>query len=134
MNELFKLGNHFICEFSGCDQARLGDNDYIQTSFINAARENELTIVGQGGYAFAPHGFTYYLLLAESHASIHVWPEYGYAAVDLFTCNLEIDVQQFADSLKEAFMAEYVTVSLQERGCPISHIPEPVVSDEGRSQ
>jgi S-adenosylmethionine decarboxylase len=133
VDQLLKLGNHFICEFSGCDQARLHDNDYVKSAFLHAAQENHLTIVAQSGYAFAPHGFTYYLLLAESHASIHVWPEYAYAAVDLFTCNLEIDAQQFVDTLKQAFDASEVTIKLHERGCPRTLIPQPAMSDEGHA-
>jgi S-adenosylmethionine decarboxylase len=123
VDQLLKLGNHFICEFSGCDQSRLFENAYVQTSFVQAAQENHLTIVGQGGFAFVPHGFTYYLLLAESHASIHVWPEYAYAAVDLFTCNLEIDATHFVETLKEALGASEVNLKLIERACPVANIP-----------
>ena len=124
MSELFKLGNHFIIEFSGCNQELLFDNEYVRSKFVQSARESRLSIVGEGGFTFNPHGFTYYLLLAESHASIHVWPEYAYCAVDLFTCNLELDGDHFVSSLKEALGAQTVATELIERGCPVKSWPE----------
>lgn len=118
MNDLLQLGNHFICEFSGCDQEYVYNNDYIREVILGAARESRLTVVGEGSFAFNPHGFTYYLLLAESHASIHVWPEYAYCAVDLFTCNLETDVKDFVEPLARSLRASEVKVQTIVRGCP----------------
>lgn len=123
MSEIFRLGSHFIIELSGCDPDRLFDNEYVRSAFLQSARDSNLSIVEHGGFAFEPHGFTFYLLLAESHASIHVWPEYAYCAVDLFTCNLEMGAEDFTRALGEAFGAEYVTVQLIERGCRPETLP-----------
>jgi S-adenosylmethionine decarboxylase len=123
MDDLVKLGHHYICEFVRCDQARLLDNDFIQREFYRTAKDSGLSIVGEGSYTFSPHGFTCVLLLAESHASIHVWPEYAYCAVDLFTCNLHLDGDTFASALKEVLRAEEVMISVVDRGCPVQGIP-----------
>jgi S-adenosylmethionine decarboxylase len=57
-------------------------------------------------YKFSPHGFTCFLLLAESHASLHAWPEHGYCAIDLFTCALDTDLLPFIRMIKDALDAE----------------------------
>ena len=42
---------------------------------------------------FPVHGVTGVAIISESHVAVHTWPEYGYAAVDIFTCNLDVDMQ-----------------------------------------
>src|SRR5690606_26952534 len=83
-------------------------------------------IIGDGQFEFAPHGFTYYLLLAESHASIHVWPEHSFCAIDLFTCNLDIDVQPFFSSLRQAFGATSNTFQVFDRGFEVPNAQQTV--------
>jgi S-adenosylmethionine decarboxylase len=124
MDELVKLGHHYICEFAACDQARLLDNDFIRREFFQTAKDSGLSIVGEGSHNFSPHGFTCVLILAESHASIHVWPEYAYCAVDLFTCNLHMDADGFVNALKKVLGAQEVTTSLMDRGCPVQSVPD----------
>ncbi|MBE0697478.1 MAG: adenosylmethionine decarboxylase [Anaerolineaceae bacterium] len=99
MDGQLKLGEHYICDFSNCDQALLLDGDRARDLFTQAVRDSGLTIVSEGFYRFSPHGFTCFLLLAESHASLHAWPEHGYCAVDLFTCNLHMNIQPLIDEL-----------------------------------
>jgi S-adenosylmethionine decarboxylase len=95
-----KLGEHFICDFSDCNQELLLDGDRARDLFTQAVRDSGLTIVSEGFYKFSPHGFTCFLLLAESHASLHAWPEYNYCAVDLFTCNLHMDINPLVQELQ----------------------------------
>jgi S-adenosylmethionine decarboxylase len=99
LNGQIKLGDHFICDFSDCDQELLLNGDHARMLFTQAVRDSGLTIVSEGFYKFSPHGFTCFLLLAESHASLHAWPEYGYCAVDLFTCNLDMDIRPLVNQL-----------------------------------
>lgn len=73
------------------------------TLFTQAVRMSGLTIVDEGYYEFSPHGFTCFLLLAESHASLHAWPEYNYCAIDLFTCNVQLDTRPLINMLKDLF-------------------------------
>ena len=80
------LGTHLIIELSGCDQRILGDVEQIRGAMVMAAVEAGATIVGQSFHKFSPGGVTGIVALAESHLSIHTWPEHGYAAADIFTC------------------------------------------------
>ena len=92
MNTQMQLGDHLIIDLSGCNREQLLNGDASRDLFFNTVRAAGLTIVSEGFYKFSPHGFTCFLLLAESHASLHAWPEYGYCAIDLFTCNVGLDL------------------------------------------
>ena len=108
--EFFKLGEHYICDLSGCDPALLFDSQRARALFTQAVRKSGLTIVDEGFYEFSPHGFTCFLLLAESHASLHAWPEFGYCAIDLFTCNLDLDTRPLVNTLKDMFGSQHASV------------------------
>lgn len=105
MNTSLHLGEHLIFDLSGCNQEILFDSDRSYALFSNAVRESGLTVVDEGFFKFSPHGFTCFLLLSESHASVHAWPEYGYLAIDLFTCNLGKDLTPLLERLKADFGA-----------------------------
>lgn len=115
MNGQLKLGEHYICDLSNCDQERLMDARRSRDLFYQAVFESGLTIVSEGYYEFSPHGFTCFLLLAESHASLHAWPEHGYCAIDLFTCNLDLDIQPLINRLQVMFGAADISVRKIER-------------------
>ena len=98
-----KLGEHFIYDLSDCDPTLLFDSEQARRLFTQVVRNSGLSIVGEGFFQFSPHGFTCYLLLEESHASLHAWPEYGYCAIDVFTCNLNLDLSPLFNTLKDLF-------------------------------
>ena len=106
MNATLKLGEHFIFDLSDCNHEILMDGEKSYSLFAQAVRESGLTVVDEGFYKFSPHGFTCFLLLSESHASLHAWPEYGYCAIDLFTCALGKDMMPLLLRLKQAFGAD----------------------------
>jgi len=106
VNATLKLGEHFIFDLSDCSHEILMDSEKSYSLFAQAVRESGLTVVDEGFYKFSPHGFTCFLLLAESHASLHAWPEYGYCAIDLFTCAIGMDMMPLLQRLKEAFGAD----------------------------
>ena len=106
MNATLKLGEHYIFDLSDCNHEILMDGELSYSLFAQAVRESGLTVVDEGFYKFSPHGFTCFLLLAESHASLHAWPEYGYCAIDLFTCAIGMDMMPLLQRLKEAFGAD----------------------------
>ncbi|MFC2052825.1 adenosylmethionine decarboxylase [Chloroflexota bacterium] len=112
-----RLGRHFICEFSGCKESILSNNSFIRDTFREAARGAGLSILSSGHAEFSPQGYSFYLLLEESHASIHVWPELCYVATDLYTCNLHIDANGFFKSLQKAYGAIHASIQVTERGC-----------------
>lgn len=109
-NDLLQLGEHYICDLSGCDTALLFDPKRAMALFTQAVRKSGLTIVDEGYYEFSPHGFTCFLLLAESHASLHAWPEYHYCAIDLFTCNVQLDTRPLINMLKDLFGCRHAAI------------------------
>lgn len=79
-------GLHLLAEYFGCDSRVLGDLEQIEVILRHAAVEAGATVVGAVFHRFSPQGISGVVLIAESHLSIHTWPEAGYAAVDFFTC------------------------------------------------
>jgi S-adenosylmethionine decarboxylase len=93
-------GRHLILDLYNCDQALLDDYEELERLLevaLNMAGANILRIFGE---KFQPQGVTLLALLAESHASIHTWPELGYAAVDLYTCGDTTKTDKAANFLK----------------------------------
>ena len=80
------VGKHCILELYGCDSVRLNDEAFLRDTITTAAQRAGATLLHLITHAFDPQGVTGLALLAESHISIHTWPESGYAAVDVFTC------------------------------------------------
>ena len=80
------VGKHCILELYDCDPARLDDEAFLRDTITSAAKRAGATLLNLITHRFQPQGVTGLALLAESHISIHTWPESGYAAVDVFTC------------------------------------------------
>jgi len=80
------VGAHILADFWGCDYTRLNDAGELRRALHRAAEVAKMTVLGEEWHQFSPCGLTGMLLLAESHISIHTYPESGYAAVDIFTC------------------------------------------------
>jgi S-adenosylmethionine decarboxylase len=80
------VGKHCILELYECDSSRLDDEAFLRDTITTAAKRAGATLLNLITHRFEPQGVTGLALLAESHISIHTWPESGYAAVDVFTC------------------------------------------------
>ncbi|MBN2193401.1 MAG: adenosylmethionine decarboxylase [Polyangiaceae bacterium] len=80
------LGRHLILEYYQCAPDLLDDISRLSTLMRAAATSVGATVVGEAFHAYEPQGVSGTLLIAESHLSLHTWPEAGYVAVDLFTC------------------------------------------------
>ena len=119
MNATMKLGEHYICDLSNCNLQLLMDGERVHALFSQAVRESGLTVVDEGFYKFSPHGFTCFLLLAESHASLHAWPEYGYCAIDLFTCAIGKDLFPLIQHIKSVLGADNFSVRKLDRDADI---------------
>ena len=93
-------GRHLILDLYDCDPDILDDYGELQRlleASLVMAKANILRIIGE---KFKPQGVTLLALLAESHASIHTWPEIGYAAIDLYTCGDTTQTHKAAEFLK----------------------------------
>lgn len=119
---MMKLGEHYICDLSNCSRDILLDSERAYQLFAQAVRDSGLTVVDEGLYKFSPHGFTGFLLLAESHASLHAWPEYGYCAIDLFTCAIGKDLVPLIERIRDAFGADKYTLRKLDRDAEIKKV------------
>ncbi len=112
------LGQHILVDLYRCDAELLNDVAYIEEHLKQAAHAAGATIVGSTFHRFSPHGITGVLAIQESHLAIHTWPEYGFAAVDLFTCGEGIDPWRAYESIKTALRAVHGTAVEMRRGQP----------------
>ncbi len=88
------LGRHLLLEYKDCNEEVLDGVDFLQHCLNDAAVACGATVVGQSFYHFSPYGVSGVVNIAESHISIHTWPEYKYAAVDIFTCGDRVEPEK----------------------------------------
>ncbi|MDZ4723253.1 MAG: adenosylmethionine decarboxylase [candidate division Zixibacteria bacterium] len=112
------LGRHLIVEFVDCDREILDDSPALEEFMNEAVRRSGATIVRSVFHRYNPHGVSGVVVIAESHLSIHSWPEYGYAAVDFFTCGESVDPYKAFEYMRSALKAGNVTVTDLKRGIP----------------
>lgn len=110
-----KLGVHLVAELYTRDPEILNDEEKIKNSLVDSAVEGNMTVIDVSSHKFSPHGVTSLVLLAESHISIHTWPEHGYAAVDIFACG-KGDSEKSLEKLKELLDVKEIKVLKIERG------------------
>ncbi|HOO32492.1 MAG TPA: adenosylmethionine decarboxylase [Thermotogota bacterium] len=110
------LGKHLLAEFYDCDQAVLDDVSFVESEMNSAAIISGATVVKSGFHRFLPHGVSGVVIVSESHLTIHTWPEYGYAAVDVFTCGDHVDPWKAFDHLKRVFNAQRTVTDEFKRG------------------
>lgn len=109
------LGHHIIVEYMGCEPSLMNDVSNIERDMVAAAQEAGATVINSTFHHFSPYGVSGVVVIQESHLAIHTWPEYGYAAVDLFTCG-EMDAWISFDYLKEKFKAKQYSAVEMKRG------------------
>ncbi len=103
-----------MAEFLGCNQAVLDDISLIEREMADAAGRVGAIIVDASFQHFSPLGVSGVMVLQDGHVAIHTWPEYQYAAGDLFTTGDTVDPWRSFDHLKEVFEAKnYSAVELR---------------------
>jgi len=110
------LGRQIVVEYYGCHHDVLNDVAFIKRAMRDAAIVSGATIVQEAFHLFNPHGVSGVVVIAESHLAIHTWPEYGYAAVDLFTCGEDVNPDAAFEYLKEHLGADHFTAFEMKRG------------------
>lgn len=103
-------GVHFLIEFFGCGAQQLDDIAFWKGILTKAIEESDVSILNEHFYKFTPHGITGYLLLSASHVSIHTWPEYGYAACDVFSCGGEDETTKIVQHIKSGLRHEKINI------------------------
>ena len=106
-------GVHLIIDLHGAE--RLDDIDYIEETLRRAVNAAKATLLHIHLHHFEPNGVSGVAVLAESHISIHTWPEAGFAALDVFMCG-SADPDKCIPVLREAFGAKRVAVNELLRG------------------
>lgn len=106
MYNLETLGRHILVEYYNCDPGVLKDPALIEKEMNQAALEAKATIVESKFHHFNPWGVSGAVIVAESHLTIHTWPEYGFASADFFTCG-EIDPWKSFEYLEKILKAEF---------------------------
>jgi len=98
-------GKHYIGEIYAANANLLNDEEFICRALREAAMQSGATLLKIGSHKFQPQGVTAFALLAESHISIHTWPELQYANLDVFTCGKHTDPKKAFSVLKKLFEA-----------------------------
>jgi S-adenosylmethionine decarboxylase len=110
------LGRHLLLELFDCDLDAINNVETVKGALIEAAKRAQATIVDVVFHEFNPFGVSGVVVIAESHLSIHTWPEYRYAAVDIFSCGDVLQPEIAAHYLVEQFGAERTSVVEMQRG------------------
>lgn len=110
------LGKHLIVELYDCDFDLINDVSQVEKILVEAVAISKATIVQPVFHQFSPHGVSGVVVIAESHFTIHTWPEYGYCALDIFTCGELIDSDASLVYLQKAFKAGSLSVMEIKRG------------------
>ena len=109
---------HLLLELYRCDYEKLNDESFLRCALNRAAKLAQATVLNLISNKFEPQGVTVIALLAESHISIHTWPESDYAAVDIFTCGKNMNPVLASQYLTKVLKAEEHFLRVIERNPP----------------
>lgn len=110
------LGHHYFFEFYDCPAENLSQLEPIRHAMLTAARKAGASIVNDLFHQFSPQGVSGVVVIEESHLSIHTWPEFGYAAVDFFTCSSRTEPEMAMQYLAQFFSCANSEIKIFERG------------------
>lgn len=110
------IGCHILTELSSCNPETLGNVKKVRELMMQAALEANAEIRETAFHQFSPCGVSGVVVIAESHLSIHTWPEYGYAAIDIYTCGQTTSPLKACQYLAEKFSAGKIFMTKMERG------------------
>ncbi|MCX5974335.1 MAG: adenosylmethionine decarboxylase [Coprothermobacterota bacterium] len=132
------LGRHILVECSGCNPAVLNDIDAVQEILTEAALAAKAEFRERAFHRFTPLGVSGVIVISESHLSVHTWPEYGYVALDIYTCGSQTMPWTACKLVAAKFGASLVKAMEVKRGmCDeeghFSHQVVPIQEEEGQS-
>jgi len=110
------LGLHLLLDLKECNPSLLDDLNHIRLAMLRAAQDAGAHVVGESFHQFSPQGVTGILAIAESHIAIHTWPEYGYAAADIFTCGSALQARKVAGILVDELESRDPVITEVTRG------------------
>ena len=115
---------HLLLELYRCDCEKLNDESFLRCILNRASKLANATVLNLISNKFEPQGVTAIALLAESHISIHTWPESNYSAVDIFTCGQNMMPELASQYLIESLMAKEHSLRVIERNPPAAVFKE----------
>jgi len=116
--KLSHQSKHLLLELYKCDCEKLNDESFLRCILDRASKLANATVINLISNKFEPQGVTAIALLAESHISIHTWPESYYSAVDIFTCGQNMMPELASKYLIESLMAKEHSLRVIERNPP----------------
>ncbi len=105
------LGRQMTVEYYECNPRILADPGRMEAIFLEAAERSGATVICSRFHAFEPQGVSGMVIISESHFAVHAWPEFDYAAVDIFTCGDSIDFDVAVDALRSGLESQQAIVS-----------------------
>ena len=116
--KLSHQSKHLLLELYRCDYEKLNDESFLRCILNRSSRLANATVLNLISNKFEPQGVTAIALLAESHISIHTWPESNYSAVDIFTCGQNMLPELASEYLINALNAKEHSLRVIERNPP----------------
>lgn len=110
------LGKHLVIELYSCDSQILSDVRKVEDIMVEATKKTKARIIDVVFHTFSPFGISGVVVIAESHLSIHTWPEYGFASIDIFTCGPKTNPWIAYKLLVKRFKAKQSTAMELKRG------------------
>ena len=123
--KLSHQSKHLLLELYRCDHEKLNDESFLRCTLNRAAKLANAIVLNLISNKFEPQGVTAIALLAESHISIHTWPESHYSAVDIFTCGQNMMPELASEYLIESLMAKEHFLRVIQRNPP-SAVPKQI--------
>mgnify|MGYP003603149458 CR=1 FL=1 len=109
------IGHHTIWDIYQCNSEKSSFVEPIKKILNTIVDELQLGKVEEAYKQFQPFGATGFILLEESHISIHTWPENGYVAIDVFSCK-PFDIEKINTIIKDFFQTEIIETKVMSRG------------------
>ena len=106
----------YIIEYMDCNSQKIKKVEVLEPILLEATKKSKATIINYNFHQFQPNGVSGVILIAESHVSIHTWPEHNYAAVDIFTCGNQMKPEIIMYTLKEEIMSKRWEYQILKRG------------------
>ncbi|MBI5254614.1 adenosylmethionine decarboxylase [Candidatus Falkowbacteria bacterium] len=106
-----KAGSEISCVMLGVDKTLLCDNKQLEKIFREALTADNFTMLEFTKHDFQPHGYSSLIILSESHAGIHTYPEHGTLFFYLHSCRGENDGEKALQYMQDKLQPEKVDIS-----------------------
>jgi S-adenosylmethionine decarboxylase len=105
------LGRHLIIEVYEADKSTINNPAELEKIFLEAARLANATVLSSHFHTYHPQGVSGVIIISESHFTVHTWPEYGYAAIDIFYCDDKVSVENAVQHLAAELGTEKIFIT-----------------------